>query len=166
MGILTSELDHEVDSKYRQVSHTKSREIVNELIDELDLVDIWHVRNPDTFDFTWKKLNPNRMFSRLDWFLVNTGHSICVDTCNITSVLQTDHRCITLSIKMNEYQRGPGIWKLNNLHLSDVNFKSEVHHIFNWAKQVASTLPTIDVKWEFIKSQIIEYCQNYSVNVA
>ena len=48
-------MDAQIDSKFRKESHVKAKEILHTIIDELELVDIWRVRNPDTFRFTWKK---------------------------------------------------------------------------------------------------------------
>ena len=154
-------MEHNKDSKYRLHSHPKTREVVNQLIEDLDMVDIWRVRNPDLFNFTWRKLKPKRTFSRLDWFLVDTGTSTLVTECGMKQVSFTDHKCIYITIGFNKYSRGPGVWKLNNLHLSKETFKTGIHNTVSSAVKNGGSLPA-DEKWDFIKSEIIEFCKYFS----
>ena len=39
---------------------------------ELDLVDIWRIKNSDTKSFTWSKKSP-RIFCRLDYWLISNN---------------------------------------------------------------------------------------------
>ena len=42
---------------------------------QLDLVDIWNVKNPSTKSYTWSQKSPN-IFCRLDyWFYNNKGQN-------------------------------------------------------------------------------------------
>ena len=60
-----------------------STKLLSEIMVALDLIDIWRVLNPTKKGFTWKRLNPVIIQSRLDYFLIN-------DTCSLqSSVINT-----------------------------------------------------------------------------
>ena len=47
--------------------HPKATNCIINYMDTLDLVDIWRVQHPDTFQFTWKRIKPNKTMERLDY---------------------------------------------------------------------------------------------------
>ena len=57
------------------------------------------------------------------------------------------------------------MWKLNTLHLEDENFVSKIKNIINRAKGEGNTLPP-DEKWDFVKSEIIQFCKKFSKRTA
>ena len=44
-----------------------------ELVDEMSLVDIWRVRNPDQIMYSWMRNRPRYIASRIDYALVTQG---------------------------------------------------------------------------------------------
>ena len=81
-------------------------------MENLDLVDIWWIQNPDTKRYTWRRKNPN-IQCRLDFFLISS--SLCTDISEIDILpgYKTDHSLIALAIDLHTNPRGPGFWKLN-----------------------------------------------------
>ena len=57
---------------------------------ELDLVDIWRIKNPDTKSFTWSKKSP-RIFCRLDYWLISNYLTDSVQLTDIIPAIRTDH---------------------------------------------------------------------------
>ena len=57
--------------------------------EELDLIDIWRIKNPMQKSFTWSQNSP-RVFCRLDyWLISNTLHDL-VKTIDIIPTIRTD----------------------------------------------------------------------------
>ena len=52
-------LNIEKDKKGGQAqTHSNSLQVIQTWMEETDLVDIWRLKNPDDFKFTWKRTNP------------------------------------------------------------------------------------------------------------
>ena len=65
------------------------------LQEELDLADIWRVKNPEKKSFTWSQNSP-MIFCRLDyWLISNTLHDL-VKTTDIIPSIKTDHAAVSL----------------------------------------------------------------------
>jgi len=93
--------------------------IINSIQDDLDLLDIWGVKNPYTKSYTWSQNTP-MILCRLDyWLISNNLHDLTAST-DIIPAIKTDHSAISLELNNNDNQvRGPGIWKMNCALLED-----------------------------------------------
>ena len=49
-------MNDDLDAKNQCTSHNSTRMVLSQLIDNNDLVDIWRIKNPDTFSFTWHRM--------------------------------------------------------------------------------------------------------------
>ena len=80
---------------------------------ELDLVDIWRIKNPQTKSYTWSQKSP-QIFCRLDYWLVSNNLQDFVNSTEITPAIKTDHAAIEITLT-DSYQNaeGPGLWKMN-----------------------------------------------------
>ena len=67
------------------------------LQNQLDLVDIWRIKNPDTRSFTWSQKSP-RIFCRLDYWLISNNLNDLVKSSEIIPAPRTDHDAIWLEI--------------------------------------------------------------------
>jgi exonuclease III len=64
-------LDTEIDKKGgTRKTHTKSAVYLKNIMQNLNLVDIWRIQHPETKQYTWRRRNPTPIHSRLDMFLV------------------------------------------------------------------------------------------------
>ena len=114
-------LDVEKDKKGGLAkTHTKSLEILNKFSEDLDLVDVWRVQNPESQRFTWRQRNPE-IHCRLDFFLVNKRKLCSAINTDIVPGYKTDHSMITLQISLHNNPRGRGFWKLNTSFLKAKN---------------------------------------------
>ena len=66
---------------------------------ELDLVDIWRVKNPETMSFTWSQKSPG-IFCRLDYWLISNNLSDLVRSTDIIDLF-ADTAAILISIVSN-----------------------------------------------------------------
>ena len=93
-------------------SNKKSKDMINILIDEFNLIDLWRHFNPNLKQYTRHQKSP-KVLSRLDFFLISSNFiSNCVNSKIIPSV-SSDHSIVTCNFKVNNCPRGPGFWKMN-----------------------------------------------------
>ena len=57
--------------------------------EDLDLVDIWRVKNPVSRSFTWSQNSPN-IFCRLDYWLISNNLQDLVISTSIIPAIKTD----------------------------------------------------------------------------
>ena len=69
---------------------------IDNLQEELDLVDIWRIKNPAKRSFTWSQNSP-MIFCRLDygWLISNALHDLVVTT-DIIPAIKSDHAAISI----------------------------------------------------------------------
>ena len=67
-------LDVEKDKKRGLAkTHKKSLEILNSYCEDIDLIDVWRIQNPEQRRFTWRQKNPE-IQCRLDFFSRKSMH--------------------------------------------------------------------------------------------
>ena len=76
----------------------KSISLLETIMEELNICDIWRVRNPDSTRYTWKTLNL-LVQRRLDFFLISNDLQIHIGKADIKPAISTDHSAITLELK-------------------------------------------------------------------
>ena len=102
---------------------TNYRDAVDNLMNELNLIDIYRKLHPKTRSFTYESKTIN-LKSRIDFILVSRPISIEVQNAEIRMSVAPDHKATFLKINVrSELKRGPGTWKFNNSLLEDDDFK-------------------------------------------
>ena len=158
-------MDSTFDSLNRAISQEKSLSALNKITNETELSDIWRIRNPEIKRYTWYKTKLTRIFSRLDWILTNNELQSCVNTCEIVSCTLTDHSGVKLELSFEDMKQGPGVWKLNNLHLNSPEFKRLIKSTIERTEIEANHCDPFE-KWEHIKSECIRSCKQFSKRTA
>ena len=97
-GDFNCPLNPELDKKGGVLLQRKSvTNCIECLQSQLDLVDIWRIKNPDTKSFTWSKKSP-RIFCRLDYYLISNNLFDMVRLTEIIPAVRKDHDAILLEI--------------------------------------------------------------------
>ena len=92
---------------------------IEQIQSELDLQDIWHIKNPMMRSYTWSQSEP-LIFSRLDYWLTSNSLSDNVSSVDIIPSIKTDHSVIVIEFQdLGDKAKGLGIWKFNCSLLSD-----------------------------------------------
>ena len=146
-------LDVEKDKKGGLAkTHKKSLEVLNKFSEDLDLVDVWRVQNPESQRFTWRQRNPE-IHCRLDFFLVNQSILCSAINTDIVPGYKTDHLMITLQISLHNNPRGRGFWKLNTSFLKDEKYVNQIREIIAQTKDEYAQDDTVTpgLLWEMIK---------------
>ena len=146
--------------------YKSSVKIIEDIMVELELIDIWRIRNPDAKRFTWGQKTP-LIQRRLDFWLTNNSLQDDIDNTNIAIAIKTDHSTITLEINiLSEQKRGPSFWKFSNSLLNDDKFIGQINNkLPEWLEEV-SEVSDIRVRWDWLKYKIRQYTIKYSKNVA
>ena len=87
---------------------TNDRNSIVDLMDVLDLVDIYSKLHPNTRAFTYESKSL-KLRSRIDYFLVSNTIAINATRAEIRPSIAPDHKAIFLSFEtQGEFKRGPG----------------------------------------------------------
>ena len=92
--------------------------------------------------------------------LVSQSHLGSVTKSDITYGHQSDHSLISIKLQLNETQRGPGVWKLNNEVLEESAYCDGIVHQIH---KVVQSSPCLDdgELWLAIKDGCTKYSQHY-----
>ena len=133
-------LDSHTDCfNYKHVNNPKAQERVEEMINTLELTDIWRMLNPELRRYTWRRPTPLQQ-SRLDFFLITDGVMNNVKGADIEFGYRTDHSMITLDLQFGTESKCRSFWKFNSSLLRDQQYVAEVNEtIEKVTKQYAAT---------------------------
>ena len=126
-GDFNCPLNPEIDKNGGIIIQRKSvTACIDCLQNQLDLVGIWRIKNPDTRGFTWSQKSPI-IFCRLDYWLISNNLNDLVKSCDIIPAIRTDHDAISIEILEPENeQKGPVYWKMNCSMLKDEEYVNNV----------------------------------------
>ena len=130
---------------------------------ELDLVDIWRVKNPLTKSHTWSQKSLN-IFCRLDYWLISNNLLNLAKSVDIIPSIKTDHAAITLDLQNSDNDiKGPGFWKMNCALLEDDDYINDVKSkILIWLAQGRKDLSDDRVIWDWLKYNIRAHAKQHS----
>ena len=133
------------------------------LQEELDLVDIWRVKNPEKKSFTWSQ-NSLMIFCRLDYWLISNALHDLVKVTDIIPAIRTDHSAITLEfVNTLDDVKGPGVWKMNCSLLDDEEYVNVItESIPIWLAQGHKDLSDYRCIWGWLKYNVRAYTIQYS----
>ena len=134
--ILNPSLDAQ---NYRSFNNRpRSRKLILDKINDLNLNDIFREVYPDKKLYTWRRFHTIQQ-SRLDYFLISDSLTIKVLDVDISPGYRSDHSLVSMSLKNENIQEKiRGYWKFNNSLLHDKNYVELINnHITEIKKQYA-----------------------------
>ena len=141
---------------------TNYRNSLINLMEELNLIDIYRQINPTKKYFTYES-KPLNLKSRIDFFLISRPLSCCVKNAEIRTSIAPDHKSIFLNIEIkNEFARGPGLWKFNNTLLEDENYKELIEFYYPQILVKYREITDKQLLWELIKMELRAKTIKYS----
>ena len=155
-------LDHVLDGQGGNSKRKDSGKIIEDISAELDLVDIWRIRNPTVTRFTWRQKKP--IIQRpLDYWLVSDSLQDDVDSVDIKTSIKSDHSAIRPSINgLDDLEKGPNFWKFNsNLVNDSVYCELLTTEYANWVEEFKEVQDK-RVLWDLIKYKIRQQTIRYS----
>ena len=115
-------LNPKLDSyNYVTINNPRSRTILLDIINRLNLADAYRYFHPISKRFTWRRRNPLKQ-SRLDYFLISSPLTDLISNIEIRAGYKSDHSILYMSILINKFERGKGVWKFNTELLKDESY--------------------------------------------
>ena len=138
---------------------TKSLSKLQKIITENDLCDIFRIRNPQEWRFTWRNKNPFKQ-RRLDFFLISDFlQELVVDS----QFSQSDHSAIVLKLSpTNEGERGRSHWKFNNSLPDDNDFMEGFRQKIQVYFRESSEASTPNARWDYLKYHMRQFSKKFS----
>ena len=154
-------LDVDLDRKNTYNNNNKSKDKLEDIMDEFCLKDVWRIRNENSKEYSWFKKGDILKASRIDFALVSGGlDHYLKEICYISSV-KTDHRAIYMVVELNYGERGAGFWKFNNMLLQDKNFVASMNEEIMVNLELLHNKKPKE-KWEILKQRIKKYSVDYA----
>ena len=155
----------EQEDRYNDNSKTKTttkpvKSLIN-FMNKYDLTDAWREKNQSKKQFTWRRKNGNEK-SRIDFWLIESNIMPLISKVDIrpACIKYTDHQAICIQISKPN-KRGPGFWKLNNMHLKDDDYIKSVTSLIVANKQKYK-FESAKTLWELTKLDIKDTSIIYS----
>ena len=144
--------NHESTHKYKMVI-----DIIKTLKAEFEITDIWRQRNPKIKRFTWRRMCPKPVFSRLDYWFVSEKMFDEVEKADILPATRSDYSGIQIDIKhLSSVKPGRRMWKLNNRLLEDADYvQGIISEKEQWLKETEQM--NCRMKWEYIKYKVRQF---------
>ena len=159
--VLNPNVDHIGSIAYKH----KSINIIEELIENYLLEDIWKLRNGDARTFSWFRSKPKLQASRIDFALVSKGLcDLCENTGYLTGI-RTDHLAFYVFINMTKNDRGPGYWKLNVNHIQRESYLQIINKTIDEVLLSSRKMDPAKL-WEYLKYCLRKVSQDFSKNCA
>jgi len=139
---------------------TQVTRLIERIMTEYGLVDIWRTKNPYKKQFTWSQTTPP-IECRLDHWLIPSQWIQATKFCKIEPAVRTDHKAVLLKLQGDNFiPRGPGTWKLNNEVLQEQEY---VDLITTTIQQFLTRTDIVDARkrWETLKSTVAKVSQTY-----
>ena len=146
----------------------KSLSAIINLLEKLDVCDIFRIRNPCEKRFTFRQKNRNNkvIHRRLDYVFLSNSLQEFVRTTDILPSILSDHSPVLVSLDEDKgTTRGKGIWKFNNGLLLFDSFQDGVNTtIQNTITENQDSNPHL--LWEMIKYEVRKFSIKFSKNRA
>ena len=148
------------NSNYHRIMNT-----LNYIKGYYQIQDIWRVKNPLASRYTWRRNNPSRVSSRLDYWLSSENLFDYVTDCDIIPCVKSDHSAVTLQLNSFESNaKGRGYWKLNTSYLTEEAYIKGIRNLKTTCEEEYKDMGDDQLKWELMKFRIREYSVKYGID--
>ena len=161
-----------LDSKRgKQVNKKRTiAKLIQITTENLDLCDIWRIRNPKRKRFTFRQHHSTGFIQRrLDYFFISNSLQESTKTTDTLAAFSTDHSPITFSLcHLKEFPRGKGLWKFNKSLIKNENYREQMKTLI---KHVLYNLDQDNIvdpqfRWEYLKYEIRKFSIHFSKGIA
>ena len=139
---------------------------IAKMCEKLDLCDIFRVRYPTSRGFTFRIKNIN-ICRRLDHILISNASQESVRSVKVLPSVKSDHSPILVSFKnLDEYKKGPGLWKFNNSLLQNEEFCTLLNDKIDNFFLDYNNIIDHQIRWELLKFEIRSFSITFSKTLA
>ena len=152
-----------LDRKGSNYNPKQAKIILDDIMKEYDLCDIWRVRNQEERIYSWMRMHPQVVASRIDFALVSQGLSSAINNTMYLPGIQLDHLAFFVAMDQLNQERGRGYWKFNTRYLYQKEFIDEINDILQRKLEASIHLDKIE-RWQFLKNSLIKHSKEYAKN--
>ena len=129
---------------------------IQKLMHNLDLVDIWRLKHPDTQRSTrHEKTRFGLIQSRIDYFLISCHLEFSATARDISPSIKSDYSLLKVYLLSNkDHHRGKGLWKSNADLLKGNNYIVLIKDTIKEALDDSTNLNSKDLTWDYLKCYI------------
>ena len=140
-----------------------------QITENLDLCDIWRIRNPKRRPFTFRQHHSTGFIERrLDYFFTSNSFHKSTKTTDTLAAFSIDHSPITFfRCHLKEFPQGKGLWKFNKSLIKNENYREQMktlikHVLYNLDQHI-----TVDpqFRWEYLKYEIRKFPIHFSKGI-
>ena len=142
-----------------------------QIIENLDLCDIWRIHNPKRKRFTFRQHQYAGFIQRgLDYFFISNSLQESIKTADTLAAFSTDHSPIIFSLcHLKEFPRGKGLWKLNKSLIKNENYREQMENLIKNLLDNLDQDNIVDItgnniyyfvgkfRWEYLKYEIFPF---------
>ena len=140
-----------MDSSTKQKIN-KETQTLNDMMEQLDLIDIYRTFHPKTMNFTFFS-SAHRSFSRIDHIL---GHKSSLDKFKKIEIIPSifsDHNAVRLDVNYRKKKlKNTNIWRLNNTLLKNQQITEEIKKKSKYAETNENENTTTQNLWDSVKA--------------
>jgi len=137
-----------------------------ELVDGLDLHDVWRLHHPNTREYTWRRAN-GAQASRLDMFWLSSFLLPFILRVEILPFFRSDHSYVYLQLRLpSMVHRGRGLWKFNVSHLNNDAFIQMVSNFWQAWRLEKTSFFSLSAWWDAGKSRLRSKIRAFSRAIA
>jgi exonuclease III len=142
----------------------KCQKLLKSWMEELELSDIWRIKNPEKRVYTWVSKTNVKVMSRLDFILMSDSLQTSHIDSNIIPGYMSDHACTTLTIKVPNGERGKGFWKYNSKLSTHKVLKEQIRETIKTT--IEENQETDDcLMWDLLKCKIRGTCISFAAKL-
>ena len=131
-------------------------------IKEAYLVDVYRKLHPKNKTYTYES-KALKLKSCIDFFLITGKFQHDITKVEMRTSITPDHKAVFLSIHLNEeFKRGPGLWKFNNMLLQDECYLQLIKDYYPCILRKYADVNDKQLLWELIKMEIRSETMRYS----
>ena len=132
------------------------------VMQKLDVSDIYRVRYPTTKRFTFHRKNP-LLQRRLDYFFTSNLLQEFIGDVKVLPSFMSDHSPVSISVNLqSKITRGKYGWKFNNSLLQNEDFSSGMKRHFQSLSSDLDYLGDPHLKWEYLKYEARKFSISFS----
>ena len=151
LGDFNCILDKKIDRYPNRRTDDIGKIELQNLITRYDLYDAWRKIHPNKKRYSFQRGNAK---SRIDFILCSNGLSSKVFDTNIKHFPFSDHDSVSTKLKLDDIERGPGIWAMNFNTITSELFTKAFNTWWGKWKNEIERFRNIQEWWDVTKTKI------------
>ena len=144
-------LDKKLDRSPPHTSDDTGLKELKDIILRYDLNDIWRINFSDVKRFSFRRGNSK---SRIDYILCSSSLNSKMYNLRIQHFPFSDHDLVLSKLKLDEIERGPGLWAMNVNTIKTDEFRNAFTTFWESWKNTQNNYENVREWWDITKTKI------------